>query len=74
MKYTICVTGSSWGGSETSCKSLKDCKAVFLKTANEIGRFADRSTAVGIVTVGDCVTHRFTIGVRGGVKTERFPC
>ena len=56
MKYTICVTGSSWGGSETSCKSL------------------NRSTAVGIVTVGDCVTHRFTIGVRGGVKTERFPC
>ena len=72
--YEIYVTGSSWGGSQTSCKSLTDCREVFIRTAKEIGKHADRSTAVGTVTVGDCVSHRFTIGPKGGIKMERFPC
>ena len=70
MKYEIYVTGSSWGGSQVRCKSVSDCRKVFIATANEIGRHADRSTAVGTVTVGDCVSHRFTIGPRGGIRKE----
>lgn len=70
MKYEIHITGSSWGGSTTSCKSLKDCKTVFKDTAKEIGRFADRATAVGVVSSQECAFLRFTIGPRGGIRKE----
>lgn len=70
MKCEIHITGSSWGGSTTSCKSIKDCKEVFIRTAKEIGRFADRATAVGVVSAQDCAFLRFTIGPRGGIRKE----
>jgi hypothetical protein len=71
MKYDIYITGSSWGGSATSCKSLKDCKKLFERTANEIGKHADRASAVGVVSAQDCAFLRFTIGPRGGIRKER---